>query len=134
MTSSPDKPDDAIVRALLGETDLHKRTTAMVDEVLALREQTEDLRRRAYHLLTEVALHEQDAVDRVRTLLASFQSAGTDDMIEGVGQLVAVLTGGESKLRTSMTATADSTMTDANGSARRPARGRSSTSCSRCMS
>ncbi|MDP9334250.1 MAG: hypothetical protein M3Q30_13220 [Actinomycetota bacterium] len=91
------EPDDALVRALLGDTDIHERTTAMVDEVLALREQTDDLRRRAHWLLTEVALHDQAASDRVRALLAlePFHSAGTDDIIEGVGQLVAVLTGGE---------------------------------------
>lgn len=91
------EPDDALVRALLGDTDIHERTTAMVDEVVALREQTDDLRRRARHLLTEVALHERDADERVRRLLAlePFHSAGTDDIIEGVDQLVAVLTGGE---------------------------------------
>ena len=97
MTDTPTKPDDAIVRALLGDTDLRERTAAIAAEVYRLTDETRDLRERTAGLLQECAAFESAVGERVATIIDLSTSTLTPkpNLKDGVLALVSALLGAE---------------------------------------
>ncbi len=97
MTTMPDKPDDAIVNALLGDTDLRERTAAMTAEVERVAAETQDLRVRACALLSESHTFESSISDRLEVIVDQCAATITPkmDLREGVVNLIAALTGSD---------------------------------------
>jgi hypothetical protein len=122
MTMTPTKPDDAIVRALIGDTDIYDRTIALVYEVTKLQLETDELRLRAHGLLNECGAFEAEATVRVRSLISTCglnDFATTDDVTTGVCELVSALTGG-GRLHDALHELSDKFKVVAEGSAQRP--------------
>jgi uncharacterized small protein (DUF1192 family) len=97
MTTTSTKPDDAIMLALLGDTDLRERTAAMTAEVERVAAETRDLRLRAHAMLLECAELESAANDRLEVVVDQCAATITPkvDLREGVVNLVAALTGSD---------------------------------------